>query len=210
MISQSTMTQYFNIHPESPQKRLIDQAADIIRNGGLAIYPTDSCYAIGCHLGEKEAVERIRQIRRLDKHHNMTLLCRDLSEIAIYAKVSNPAYRLIKSLTPGPYTFLLRATKDVPRRLQHAKRKTIGLRVPENPIVQALLESLGEPMLSTSLILFQDEFPLSEPDEIKERLNDKVDVIIDGGACGIEATTVIDLLEDEAVLVRQGKGTAFE
>lgn len=204
------MTQYFNIHPESPQKRLIDQAADIIRNGGLAIYPTDSCYAIGCHLGEKEAVERIRQIRRLDKHHNMTLLCRDLSEIAIYAKVSNPAYRLIKSLTPGPYTFLLRATKDVPRRLQHAKRKTIGLRVPENPIVQALLESLGEPMLSTSLILFQDEFPLSEPDEIKERLNDKVDVIIDGGACGIEATTVIDLLEDEAVLVRQGKGTAFE
>ncbi len=204
------MTQYFNIHPESPQKRLIDQAADIIRKGGLAIYPTDSCYAIGCHLGEKEAVERIRQIRRLDKHHNMTLLCRDLSEIAVYAKVSNPAYRLIKSLTPGPYTFLLRATKDVPRRLQHPKRKTIGLRVPENPIALALLESLGEPMLSTSLIMFQDELPLSEPDEIKERLNNKVDVIIDGGACGIEATTVIDLLEDEAVLIRQGKGTAFE
>jgi tRNA threonylcarbamoyl adenosine modification protein (Sua5/YciO/YrdC/YwlC family) len=200
------MAQYFNIHPESPQKRLINQAADIIRQGGLAIYPTDSCYAIGCHLGEKEAVDRIRQIRRLDKHHNMTLLCRDLSEIATYAKVSNSAYRLIKSYTPGPYTFLLRATKDVPRRLQHQKRKTIGLRVPENQIVLDLLEALGEPMLSTSLILSGDDFPLSEMDEIKERLNDQVDVIIDGGACGIDATTVIDLLEEQPILVRQGKG----
>lgn len=192
------MAQYFNIHPESPQERLVSQAADIIRQGGLAIYPTDSCYALGCHLGEKEAIDRIRQIRQLDKHHNMTLLCRDLSEIATYAKVSNSAYRLIKSLTPGPYTFLLRATKDVPRRLQHAKRKTIGLRVPENRIVLALLESLGEPMLSTSLILPQDGLPLSEMDEIKESLNDQVDVIIDGGACGMEATTVIDLLEGES------------
>lgn len=200
------MAQYFNIHPESPQARLISQAADIIRQGGLAIYPTDSCYALGCHLGEKEAIDRIRQIRQLDKHHNMTLLCRDLSEIATYAKVSNSAYRLIKSLTPGPYTFLLRATKDVPRRLQHAKRKTIGLRVPKNQVVLALLESLGEPMLSTSLILPQDELPLSDLDEIKESLNDQIDVIIDGGACGIEATTVIDLLEGEPVLLRQGKG----
>jgi tRNA threonylcarbamoyl adenosine modification protein (Sua5/YciO/YrdC/YwlC family) len=200
------MTQYFNIHTENPQGRLINQAADIIRNGGLAIYPTDSCYALGCHLGEKEAIDRIRQIRQLDKHHNMTLLCRDLSDIATYAKVSNSAYRLIKSITPGPYTFLLRATKDVPRRLQHPKRKTIGLRVPENYIVQALLDSLGEPMLSTSLILSQDGIPLSDLEEMKENLNNQVDVIIDGGACGIEATTVIDLLESEPVLVRQGKG----
>lgn len=200
------MTQYLNIHPENPQARLISQAADIIRNGGLAIYPTDSCYAIGCHLGEKEAVDRIRQIRQLDKHHNMTLICRDLSEIAIYAKVSNPAYRLIKSHTPGPYTFLLRATKDVPRRLQHLKRKTIGLRVPENPIAQALLESLGEPMLTTSLILPKSELPMSEIEDIRESLSEQVDVIIDGGACGIEATTVIDLLEGEPVLLRQGKG----
>ncbi|HIF50321.1 MAG TPA: threonylcarbamoyl-AMP synthase [Thiotrichaceae bacterium] len=200
------MAQYFNIHPETPQARLISQAADIIRQGGLAVYPTDSCYALGCHLGEKEAVDRIRQIRQLDKHHNMTLLCRDLSEIATYAKVSNPAYRLMKSLTPGPYTFLLRATKDVPRRLQHAKRKTIGLRVPENHIAQALLEALGEPMLSTSLILPQQELPLSEVDEIKDRLNEQVDAIIDGGGCGIEATTVIDLLGEEPVLLRQGKG----
>jgi tRNA threonylcarbamoyl adenosine modification protein (Sua5/YciO/YrdC/YwlC family) len=200
------MAQYLNIHPETPQTRLISQAADIIRKGGLAIYPTDSCYALGCHLGEKEAVDRIRQIRQLDKHHNMTLFCRDLSEIATYAKVSNAAYRLIKSLTPGPYTFLLRATKDVPRRLQHAKRKTIGLRVPENQIVLDLLETLGEPMLSTSLILPQDEFPLSEPDEIRERLDGQVDLIIDGGACSIEATSVIDLLGDEPVLLRQGKG----
>ncbi|MBL1141154.1 MAG: threonylcarbamoyl-AMP synthase [Proteobacteria bacterium] len=204
------MTQYFNIHPESPQKRLINQAVDIIRQGGLVIYPTDSCYALGCHLGEKEAVDRIRKIRRLDKHHNMTLLCRDLSEIAIYAKVSNSAYRLIKSLTPGPYTFLLRATKDVPRRLMHPKRKTIGLRVPENPVVLDLLETLGEPMLSTSLILSNEEYPLSEPDEIRERLNGQVDLIIDSGACGIEATTVIDLLEDEPVLLRQGKGVVVE
>jgi tRNA threonylcarbamoyl adenosine modification protein (Sua5/YciO/YrdC/YwlC family) len=200
------MAQYLNIHPETPQARLISQAADIIRQGGLAIYPTDSCYALGCYLGEKEAIDRIRQIRQLDKHHNMTLLCRDLSEIATYAKVSNPDYRLIKSLTPGPYTFLLRATKDVPRRLQHAKRKTIGLRVPENRIAQALLESLGEPMMSTSLILPQHDLPLSEMEEIKESLNEQVDVIIDGGACGIEATTVIDLLEGEPVLLRQGKG----
>ncbi len=202
------MTQYFNIHPENPQERLINQAVDIIRKGGIAIYPTDSCYALGCHLGEKEAVDRIRQIRQLDKHHNMTLLCRDLSEIATYAKINNSAYRLIKSLTPGPYTFLLRATKDVPRRLQHPKRKTIGLRVPENHIAQALLETLGEPMLSTSLILSEDHVPLSDVDEMKAILDEKVDAIIEGGACGIDSTTVIDLLEGEPVLIRQGKGEA--
>jgi tRNA threonylcarbamoyl adenosine modification protein (Sua5/YciO/YrdC/YwlC family) len=200
------MSQFLNIHPETPQKRLIDQAADIIRQGGLAIYPTDSCYALGCHLGEKEAVDRIRRIRQLDKDHNLTLLCRDLSEIATYAKVSNPAYRMIKSLTPGPYTFLLRATKDVPRRFQHPKRKTIGLRVPENRIVQDLLESLAEPMLSTSLILSENGFPMFELDEIRDRLGEQVDVIIDGGACGFEETTVIDLLDDQPVVVRQGKG----
>ncbi|MEM6998699.1 MAG: L-threonylcarbamoyladenylate synthase [Pseudomonadota bacterium] len=203
------MAQYFDIHPETPQARLIKQAVEIIRQGGLAIYPTDSCYAIGCHLGEKEAVDRIREIRRLDKHHNMTLLCRDLSEIATYAKVSNSAYRLLKSLTPGPYTFLLRAMKDVPRRLQHPKRKTIGLRVPENKIVLDLLETLGEPMLSTSLILPGDEQPMFDMDEIKQQLNHRVDVIIDGGACGIEATTVIDLTDNEPVLVRQGKGASL-
>ena len=204
------MSQYFNIHPETPQKRLIDQAAEIIRNGGLAIYPTDSCYALGCQLGEKEAVDRIRKIRQLDKDHNLTLLCRDLSEIATYAKVNNPAYRMIKSLTPGPYTFLLRATKDVPRRFQHPKRKTIGLRVPENRIVLDLLESLGEPMLSTSLIMSDDGIPMFELDEISDRLGGLVDIIIDGGACGIEETTVIDLLDDHPVLVRQGKGVVPE
>ena len=204
------MSQYFNIHPETPQKRLIDQAAEIIRNGGLAIYPTDSCYALGCHLGEKEAVDRIRKIRQLDKDHNLTLLCRDLSEIATYAKVNNPAYRMIKSLTPGPYTFLLRATKDVPRRFQHPKRKTIGLRVPENRIVLDLLESLGEPMLSTSLIMSEDGIPMFELDEISDRLGGLVDIIIDGGACGIEETTVIDLLDDHPVLIRQGKGVVPE
>ena len=204
------MSQYFNIHPETPQKRLIDQAAEIIRQGGLAIYPTDSCYALGCHLGEKEAVDRIRKIRQLDKDHNLTLLCRDLSEIATYAKVSNPAYRMIKSLTPGPYTFLLRATKDVPRRFQHPKRKTIGLRVPENKIILDLLESLSEPMLSTSLIMSDDGIPMFELDEISDRLGGLVDIIIDGGACGIEETTVIDLLDDHPVLVRQGKGPVPE
>lgn len=204
------MSQYFNIHPETPQKRLIDQAVQIIRQGGLAIYPTDSCYALGCHLGEKEAVDRIRKIRQLDKDHNLTLLCRDLSEIATYAKVSNPAYRMIKSLTPGPYTFLLRATKDVPRRFQHPKRKTIGLRVPDNRIVLDLLESLGEPMLSTSLIMSDDGIPMFELDEISDRLGGLVDIIIDGGACGIEETTVIDLLDDHPVLVRQGIGPVPE
>lgn len=204
------MSQYFNIHPETPQKRLIDQAAEIIRNGGLAIYPTDSCYALGCKLGEKEAVDQIRKIRQLDKDHNLTLLCRDLSEIAVYAKVNNPAYRMIKSLTPGPYTFLLRATKDVPRRFQHPKRKTIGLRVPENRIILDLLESLGEPMLSTSLILSNDGIPMFELDEISDRLGAQVDIIIDGGACGIEETTVIDLLDDHPVLIRQGIGVVPE
>jgi tRNA threonylcarbamoyl adenosine modification protein (Sua5/YciO/YrdC/YwlC family) len=204
------MSQYFNIHPETPQKRLIDQAAEIIRNGGLAVYPTDSCYALGCKLGEKEAVDQIRKIRQLDKEHNLTLLCRDLSEIATYAKVNNPAYRMIKSLTPGPYTFLLRATKDVPRRFQHPKRKTIGLRVPENRIILDLLESLGEPMLSTSLILSDDGIPMFELDEISDRLGSQVDIIIDGGACGIEETTVIDLLDDHPVLIRQGKGVVPE
>ena len=204
------MSQYFNIHPETPQKRLIDQAAEIIRNGGLAVYPTDSCYALGCKVGEKEAVDQIRKIRQLDKEHNLTLLCRDLSEIATYAKVNNPAYRMIKSLTPGPYTFLLRATKDVPRRFQHPKRKTIGLRVPENRIILDLLESLGEPMLSTSLILSDDGIPMFELDEISDRLGSQVDIIIDGGACGIEETTVIDLLDDHPVLIRQGKGVVPE
>ncbi|MGB1800623.1 MAG: L-threonylcarbamoyladenylate synthase [Gammaproteobacteria bacterium] len=204
------MSQYFNIHPETPQKRLIDQTAEIIRNGGLAIYPTDSCYALGCKLGEKDAVDRIRKIRQLDKEHNLTLLCRDLSEIATYAKVNNPAYRMIKSLTPGPYTFILRATKDVPRRFQHPKRKTIGLRIPENKIVLDLLESLGEPMLSTSLIMSDDGIPMFELDEISDRLGSQVDIIIDGGACGIEETTVIDLLDDHPVLIRQGKGVVPE
>jgi tRNA threonylcarbamoyl adenosine modification protein (Sua5/YciO/YrdC/YwlC family) len=201
------MTQYFRIHPGNPQKRLIRQAADILREGGVVVYPTDSCYAIGCRIGDKDALERIRRIRHLDEGHNLTLMCEDLSEIATYAKVNNPVFRLMKAYMPGPYTFLLLATRDVPKRLQHPKRKTIGVRVPDNPVTQAMLIEMHEPILSTSLILPGEDLPLTDPEEINNKLGKQVDLILDGGICGIESTTVVDLAGEQPVIVRQGKGS---
>ena len=202
------MAQFFQIHPDNPQLRLIRSAVEIIRQGGLVIYPTDSSYALGCHVGDKRAMERIRQIRQLDDKHNFTLVCRDLTEISIYAKISNQQYRLLKSLTPGPYTFIHQATKQVPKRLQHAKRKTIGLRIPDNPIAQALLGELGEPLMSSTLILPGDEMPLTDPYDMRDTLGHEVDLVIDGGYCGFEPTTVVDMNDDSATVVRKGKGDA--
>jgi len=200
------MSQFFQIHPENPQPRLIDKAVEIIRQGGVIVYPTDSGYALGCLLGDKAAQERIRRIREVDDKHNFTLVCRDLSELATYAKVDNTAYRLIKNLTPGPYTFILAATRVVPRRLQNPKRKTIGLRVPDNRIAQALLEAHGEPLMSSTLILPGDDMPLTDPYEIRDTLERHLDLIIDGGYCGFEPTTVVDLTGDEPVVLRKGLG----
>jgi tRNA threonylcarbamoyl adenosine modification protein (Sua5/YciO/YrdC/YwlC family) len=197
---------YLEIHPVNPQERLIRQAVDIIRDGGVIAYPTDSSYALGCHLGDKNAMERLRRIRRVDDKHNLTLVCRDLSEIATYAKISNSDYRLLKSLTPGPYTFILTGTHEVPRRLMHPKRRSIGIRVVDHPIVRALLDELGQPLMSCTLILPGEELPVTEADDIRERLEKVVDLIIDGGHCGMEPTTVIDLTGDNPVLKRQGKG----
>lgn len=201
------MSQYFEIHPDNPQARLIHQAVEIIRAGGVVVLPTDSSYAIACHLDDKGAVERIRAIRDLDKKHNFTLVCRDLSEIATYARVDNTAYRLLKAYTPGPYTFLLRATATVPRRLQHPKRKTVGIRVPDHPVITALLMEHGQPLMSVTLILPGKEFPETDGWEIRERLESRVDLIVDGGHCGVEPTTVIDLVESVPVVLRQGKGS---
>jgi tRNA threonylcarbamoyl adenosine modification protein (Sua5/YciO/YrdC/YwlC family) len=200
------MSQFFQIHPDNPQARLIKQAADIVRKGGIIVYPTDSAYAIGCHIGDKKALERIRRIRQLDDKHNFTLVCRDLSELATFARVDNTQYRLLKACTPGPYTFILKATAEVPRRLLHQKRKTIGLRVPENPTAQALLAELNEPLMSVTLIMPGDADPLIDPYDIRTVLEHDVDLVIDGGYCGLEMTTVVDLADDEPVLVRQGKG----
>jgi tRNA threonylcarbamoyl adenosine modification protein (Sua5/YciO/YrdC/YwlC family) len=200
------MSQYFQIHPVNPQARLIRQAVEIIRADGLIVYPTDSSYALGCHVGDKRGMERICRIRALDKKHNFTLVCRDLSEIAIYAKVDNSAYRLLRSLTPGPYTFILSATHEVPRRLQNPKRKTIGIRVPDHPIAQALLAELGEPLMSSTLILPGKDMPETEAEEIRERLEREVDLVIDGGHCGFEPTTVIDMSEGAPQVLRQGCG----
>lgn len=200
------MAQFFQIHPENPQHRLIVQAAEIIRKGGIVVYPTDSAYALGCHIGDKDALERIRSLRKLDKNHNFTLMCRDLSELATYARVDNQAFRLIKNHTPGAYTFILEATADVPRRLLHPKRKTIGLRVPDNAIALALLEELGEPLMTSSLLLPGEEFPLTDPYDIRDTLEHFVELVIDGGYCGLDPTTVIDLTESTPQLVRQGKG----
>lgn len=201
------MSQYFQIHPENPQVRLIRQAVGIIRAGGVVVFPTDSSYAIGCHLGDKAAMERIQRIRRLDNKHNFTLLCRDLSEIATYAIVDNINYRLIKSLTPGAYTFILQATREVPRRLQNPKRKTIGIRVPDHIVTQALLQELNEPLMSSTLMLPGDEFPMTDPYQIRLALEHQVDLIIDGGFCGHEPTTVVDLMADRPVILRKGKGS---
>ena len=202
------MAQFFQIHPDNPQSRLIRQAVDIIRAGGLIVYPTDSAYALGCQIGDKKAQDRIRRLRRLGERHNFTLVCRDLSEISVYAKVENTHYRLLKSLTPGPYTFIHRATKQVPRRLMNEKRKTIGIRIPDNRIALALLEELGEPLMSSTLILPGDEMPLTDPYEMRQALEHDVDLVIDGGYCGIEPTTVVDLEGDEPEVVRAGKGDA--
>jgi tRNA threonylcarbamoyl adenosine modification protein (Sua5/YciO/YrdC/YwlC family) len=202
------MSQFFQIHPDNPQPRLIRRAVDIIRDGGVLAYPTDSSYALGCRLEHKEAAERIRAIRQTDRHHNFTLVCRDLSEIATYARVDNGQYRLLKAATPGPFTFILRATHEVPRRLQQPNRKTIGIRVPDHAVVQALLTELGEPLMSCTLTLPGDALPLNEAEIIRERLEHQVDLIIDAGPCGHEPTTVIDLVDAMPRLVRQGKGNA--
>jgi tRNA threonylcarbamoyl adenosine modification protein (Sua5/YciO/YrdC/YwlC family) len=200
------VSQYFVIHPETPQPRLIRQAAEIIRDGGVVVYPTDATYALGCLIGDKDALDRIRRIRGLDESHQLTLVCRDLSEIASYAKVGNAHYRLLKAMTPGPYTFILAATKQVPRRVQHPKRKTIGIRVPENAILQALLTELREPLMSTTLQLPGDEQPLNDPYEVRQRLEKLVDLIIDGAFGDLEPTTVVDLSEDVPRVVRVGRG----
>ncbi len=200
------MSQLFHIHPENPQPRLIRQAVEIVRGGGLVAYPTDSCYALGCHIGDKAAMERIHRIRKTDDKHNFTLVCRDLSEIATYARVDNSVYRLLKAHTPGAYTFILKATSEVPRRLQNPKRKTIGIRIPEHRIAQALLSELGEPLMSSTLMLPDDLLPLTDADEIRARLEHAVDVVIEGGAVGIEPTTVVDLTGDAPVIARQGRG----
>jgi tRNA threonylcarbamoyl adenosine modification protein (Sua5/YciO/YrdC/YwlC family) len=200
------MSQYFAIHATHPQRRLLTQAADIVRSGGVIVYPTDSTYALGCHIGDKDALDRIRAIRRLDKLHHFTLVCRDLKELSIYARVDNSSYRFLKHYTPGPFTFLLHASREVPRRLVHPKRRTIGIRVPEHVVAQGLLEALGEPMMSTSLILPDASNALSDPEEIRAELEKRVELIIDGGACGLTATTVVDLTEVPPVVVRPGLG----
>ena len=201
------MSQFFEIHPDNPQPRLIRQATQIVRDGGVVVVPTDSSYAIACRLDDKNAVERIRRIRELDKKHNFTLLCRDLSEIATYARVDNAAYRLLRAKTPGPYTFVLRATAIVPRRLQHPKRKTIGIRVPDHPVITALLEELDQPLMSSTLLLPGRELPETEPWEIRQRLEHQVDLVIDAGHCGVDSTTVIDLADGVPVVTRRGRGS---
>ena len=200
------MSEYFLIHPDNPQHRLIAKAVEIVHKGGVIVYPTDSSYAIGCLLGNKQGAERIRRIRQLDKDHNFTLVCRDLSEISQYSKVDNINYRLLKAQTPGAYTFILPATGEVPRRLQNPRRRTIGLRIPDNMIAQALLAELGEPLMSSTLIMPNEDFPMTDPYQIRLQLEHHVDLIIDGGYSGHQPTTVIDLTDGEPVLLREGKG----
>ncbi|GAA0574248.1 L-threonylcarbamoyladenylate synthase [Halomonas salifodinae] len=200
------MSQFFQIHPENPQKRLIDGAIDIIRRGGVIAYPTDSGYALGCHLGDKKAVERIKRLRQLDDKHNFTLVCSDLSEIGTYAKVDNDVFRLLKAHTPGAYTFILQATTEVPRLLLHPKRRSIGVRVPDHRITHALLEALGEPLMSVTLIPVGEELPMTDAEEIRDRYANQLDLIIDGGACQLEPTSVVDLRELPPTIVREGRG----
>jgi tRNA threonylcarbamoyl adenosine modification protein (Sua5/YciO/YrdC/YwlC family) len=202
------MSQFFAIHPDNPQLRLVRQAVEIIQAGGLIIYPTDSCYALGCQIGDKRALDRLSSIRQVSKRHNFTLMCRDLSEIATYAKIDNQQYRLLKQLTPGPYTFILPATREVPRRLQNPKRKTIGLRVPDNAIVSMLLAELAEPLMSSTLILPGQDMAMTDPEDIREQFTRQVDLVIDGGNCGYEPTTVIDMVDSIPVVTRQGCGQA--
>lgn len=200
------MAKLIEIHPVDPQPRRVAGIVEIIRNGGLIAYPTDSSYAFGCHIGDKRAIDRIHRIRRTDKTHNFTLICRDLSEISAYARVDNWAYRLIKSMTPGPYTFILQATREVPKRLQNPKRRTIGLRVPDHPLVHAILDGLGEPIMSSTLTLPGDDMPLTDPLDIEARIGHQIDLIVDAGPTGIEPTSVIDLTSGVAEVLRQGRG----
>jgi tRNA threonylcarbamoyl adenosine modification protein (Sua5/YciO/YrdC/YwlC family) len=200
------MAQYFVIHPTHPQPRLLQQAAQIAHGGGLIVYPTDSCYALGCQIGNKSAIERIRAIRDIDAKHHFTLVCRDLSEIAHYARVDNRAYRMLKAATPGSYTFILHATREVPRRLQNPRRKTIGLRIPQHAVAQGLLAELNEPLLSSTLLLPGDELPLNDALEIRARLEHHVDLVLDAGSCGIEMSTVVDLTGEQPQILRSGKG----
>ena len=200
------MAQYFEMHPTHPQARLVAQAAEVVRRGGVIVYPTDSCYALGCHIGDKDAAERLRRIRKVDETHHFTLVCRDLSEIGNFAKVDNTQYRMLKAATPGAYTFILEATKELPRRLAHPKRRTIGLRIPDHVIAQALLAELGEPLLSTTLLLPGIEDPLNDAEEIRDLLAKQVDLVIDGGACGLSPTTVVDMTDAVPRVVRAGAG----
>lgn len=200
------MSQFFHLHPDNPQKRLIVQACDIIRKGGLIVYPTDSGYALGCHIGDKNAMDRMRRLRQLDADHNFTLVCRDLSELSVYAKVNNSVFRAIKTHTPGPYTFILPATKEVPRRLQHVKRKTIGLRIPENKIALDLLQELNEPLMSSTLIMPDDDLPMTDPEDIIDRIGKQVELVIDGGFGSTEPTTVVEFIDDIPEIIRLGKG----
>lgn len=204
------MAQFFSIHPDNPQPRLVRQAAAMVRDGAVIVYPTDSGYALGCHLDDKEAMQRLRQIREVDEQHHFTLMCRDLSEIANYARVDNVRFRLLKSNTPGSYTFILEATKEVPRRLQHPKRSTIGIRIPDHAVALALLEEFGEPLLSTTLILPEAHHPLTDIDEIRDHLEHRVELVIEGGMVGLDSTTVIDLTGETPQLIRRGKGAVSQ
>jgi tRNA threonylcarbamoyl adenosine modification protein (Sua5/YciO/YrdC/YwlC family) len=201
------MAQYFAIHPKDPQRRLIRRAVEIVRDGGLMVYPTDSCYALGCHIGDKGAMERIRRIRQLDELHHFTLVCRDLSELGQYAIVDNIQFRSLKASTPGSYTFILKASREVPKRLLNPRRHTIGVRVPDHNVVRALLEEMGEPILSSTLIMPGDALPLNDMDDIRRRLQHDVEVVLDGGSCGVEMTTVVDLTGDVPAIVRRGRGS---
>lgn len=200
------MAQFFSIHPRDPQPRLVSKAVDMLHTGALIVYPTDSLYALGCSMDDKDALERMRDIRKIDERHHLTLMCRDLSEIGTYARMDNATYRRVRSCTPGSYVFILQANRELPRRMLHANRKTIGVRIPDHVIAQALLAQLGAPLISTSLLLPGDEEPLQEPEEIRERLEHVVDLVIDGGRCGSEPTTVVDLTGATPVIVRRGKG----
>ena len=200
------MARVIDIHPSNPQPRRIAEVVATIRGGGLVAYPTDSSYAFGCHIGDKRAMDRIRRIRRTDKNHNFTLVCSDLSEISLYARFDNWAYRLMKSMTPGPYTFILQATREVPKRLQNPRRRTIGLRVPDHPIVHAMLDALGEPIMSSTLTLPGDDLPLTDVVEIEERIGHQIELIIDGGPTGVEPTSVIDLSGGSVEVLRKGRG----
>ena len=200
------MARYFDVHPDNPQARSIRQIVDIIRGGGLIVYPTDSCFALGCQMGNRAGMERIRQIRHLDDRHHFTLVCRDFAQLGQFVKISNSVFRLVKASTPGSYTFILPATREVPRRLSHPKKQTVGVRIPDHPVAQALLAELGEPLLSSTMLLPGQDEPMTSGWEIKERLDHVVDAVIDSGDCGTEPTTVVDLSGDEPEIVRRGAG----